>query len=120
MLWLDQFVLGFANRAQHRARFEFLVVKIHLFEDLLHERILIIVVINDKTACQADALAVTPEKARARRVKGADRQIVRRRFADELHQAFAHFACRFVCKRYGKHVVRRDVAVINQIRDAMG
>ncbi len=90
-----------------------------LAEDLLHQRLLVIGVVDDEPPADADRLAVAPEDARTERVERA-RLDVTTTLADEADDPLAELGGGLVRERDREDAERRDPLDADQIRDAVG
>ena len=112
----DAVALRGGDRAEDGARPVLFRVQIEVAQRLLHRVDLIGVVVDGEVPRDADALAVSPQHARAKGVERADRQPVRLQADDPLH-AVAHLLRRLVREGDGKDIVRIDVPDREKVGD---
>ena len=115
----NQFFLCRADARQEGAGRELLFVNVELPHALFHQRHLVGVVVHNKVAVQADLLAELAQQAGAQGMKRADPQMLADVIADELADALLHLLRGLVGEGHGQNVARRDIALGDEIGDAM-
>src|SRR4029079_49037 len=117
---VEHLVLRPADRPQHRARAELAGQRqVLLAEDLLHQRLLVVGVVDDEPAADADRLAVAAQDASAERVEGA-RVDVATGLADERDDPLAQLPGGAIRERDREDRPGPDVPDPDQVRDAVG
>ncbi len=96
-------------------------VELHIHENAFHQRDLVVVVIDDEIAIQAQVapLDLAPQHPRADGVERAHRHIARRR-ADQLLQALFHLGGGLVGEGDGQDVPRQHPLLAHEPGDAVG
>ena len=119
-LGVEHLVLGAADRTKDGARAELAGQRhVLLAEDLLHESLLVVRVVDDEPAADPDRLPVAPEDPGTERVERAGLDVAAR-LADERDDAFAQLPGGAVCERHREDLPRPDAADTDEIGDAMG
>ena len=117
---VEHLVLRAADRAEHGRRPELAGQRhVLLAEDRLHERLLVVGVVDDEAAADPDRLAVAPEDPGAERVERA-RLDVAARLADERDDPLAQLAGGPVRERHREDLPRPDALDADEVRDAVG
>ena len=117
---VEHLVLGPADRAEDRRRPELAGRgQVLLAEDLLHQRLLVVRVVDDEAAADPDRLAIAAQDAGAQRVERAGLDVATR-LADEGHDPLAQLAGGAVRERDGEDLPRPDALDADQVRDPVG
>ena len=117
---VDQIILGAADRAEHGSRAVLAGGRqVLLAQDLLHQRLLVVRVVDDEAPIDPDRLAVATQDTRADRVEGP-RLHVPARLADERQDSLTKFGGSLVGERHGQDLPRPDALDPDQVRDPMG
>ena len=117
---VEHLVLGAADRAEHRARAELAGQRqVLLAQDLLHQRLLVVRVVDHEPAVDADRRPVLAEDAGAQRVERA-RLDLATALADEADDPVAELGGGLVRERDGQDPPRRHVLDADQVGDPVG
>ena len=117
---VEHLVLRTADRAEHDRRAELAGQRhVLLAEDLLHQRLLVVGVVDDEPAIDADRLAVLAKHAGAQRMEGA-RLDVPAGLADEADDPLAQLRGRAVRERDREDLPGRHVLHADEVRDPVG
>ena len=117
---VEHLVLGPADRAEHRARAELAGERhVLLAEDLLHQRLLVVRVVDDEPPADADGLAVGAEHARGERMERAGHHVPPA-LADQADDPFAQLRRGPVGEGHREDPPRGDVLDADQVGDAVG
>jgi hypothetical protein len=117
---VEHLVLGPADRAEHGRRPKFPGQRqVLLAEDLLHQGLLIVCVVDDEATVDADCLAVAPEDARVERVErpGLD---VAAGLADQADDPLAQLPGGPVREGDGEDLPGPNALDSDQVRDPVG
>ena len=90
-----------------------------LAEDLLHQGLLVVGVVDDEAAADADGLAIPPQHPGAQGVERAGLDVAAA-LTDEADDPLAELAGGLVGERHGEDAARRDALDADQIGDAVG
>ena len=118
LIGTEQFVFGFTNFVQRRARSDLPFVEIEIVQNVADDGALIRVVHDREVRSDADLLAVAAQHAHADGMERADPKIAGRR-ADHLLEPRLKFGRRLIRKRDREDAVREDTLLIQQVSDAM-
>ena len=114
---IEHLVLRPADRPKDRARPELAGERhVLLAKDLLHERLLVVRVVDHEPPVDADGLAIRPQDARAERVEGAGLDVAAA-FADEADDPLAKFGRRPVREGDRKDPPRGHPVDADEVRD---
>ncbi len=125
LLRIDHVVLGPGDFGEDDARRELLVVEAHAPHDGFDHRLLVGLVVDGEAAGEAfvvhaQRFDVAAEHAHAEGVKRGDERPGQRAVANELVDALRHFGGGFVGEGDGEDGIRRDAALVDEVRDAVG
>ena len=117
---VEHLVLGPADRPEDRRWPELAGQRqVLLAQDLLHQRLLVVGVVDDEPPADADRLAVATEDAGTERVERAGLDLATG-LADERHDALAQLPGGTVRERHRQDRPRPDALDADQVRDAVG
>ena len=117
---VEHLVLRPADRAEDRARAELAGQRqVLLAEDLLHQRLLVVGVVDDEPAVDPDRLAVGAQDARAERVERAGLDVAPA-LADEADDPLAQLGGGAVRERDREDPPRGDVLDADEVGDPVG
>ncbi len=117
---IEHLVLGPADRAEDDGRPELAGQRHVLFaQDLLHQRLLVVRVVDDEPAPDPDGLPVRAQDPRRQRMERAGHHVPTA-FTDEADDPFAQFRGGPVGERDGQDPPRGHVLDADEVRDAMG
>ena len=117
---IEHLVLGPADRAEDRARAEFPGERqVLLFEDLLHQGLLIVGVVDDEPPADPDRLALLAKDTGIQRVE-RPRLDVPAGLADQRDDPLAELGRRPVGERDGEDLPRSHAVHADEVRDPVG
>ncbi len=118
---VDHLVLGAADPAEdRRGPRGTLGLDVLLAEDLLHQRLLVVRVVNDEVPAHANRLAVPAQDPGAQGVERARLDVLAGRLADERDDPLAELARGAVREGHRQDLPRPDALDAHEPRDAMG
>ena len=117
-----QVVLGPADRLQHGPRPQHAALdrEVEVAEDLLHQALLVVRVVDDEARREADRRPVPTQDPGAQGVERAHLDLAAVVRPDEGDDPLAHLAGGLVRERHGEDPPRRDVLHAHQVGDAVG
>ena len=111
-----QVILRFGDLGERGARSDLALVEIEIVQDLANDRALVRIVHDREVRGDPDLATVAAQNAHAHRVERAHPEIARDR-ADHALQARFHLAGSLVRKGHGEDPVRKDLLLVEQVRD---
>ena len=116
LLWLQQVVLRHRYAVGHRCRLIRLVIQLHLFDDALHQRPRIRLVVDGEVRSEAYALRLRTEYPRKHRVECTHLQPLSPLLPHQPSYTLLHLTSRLVRKGQRQNVPRSHIVVSQQIR----